>query len=48
MIQSLRVLEAAAGLALLFAQDKIEEFLEPLGIEIPNVREARGLRDALS
>jgi len=48
MIQSLRVLETAVGLALLFAPERVEEFLEPLGVKIPTVREASGLRDILS
>lgn len=51
MIQSLRVLEIAAGLALLLTPDKAEEFLKPLGVEaatIHNIRDARGLKDLLS
>lgn len=51
MIQSLRILETAAGLALLLAPDKAEEFLEPLGVKkdtIHNVHNARGLKDLLS
>ncbi len=51
MIQSLRVLETAAGLALLLAPEKAEEFLEPLGVSaktIQNVRNARGLKNLLS
>jgi len=47
VIQSLRVLEIAAGIALLQAPDKISELLEPLGIKIPSVREVHGLRQTL-
>ena len=47
MIQSLRILETAAGLALLFAPEKASEFLEPLGVKIPTTLEAQGLRGIL-
>jgi len=48
MIQSLRILETAAGFALLLAPEKAHEFLEPLGVKIPTAQEMRGLRGILS
>lgn len=47
MIQSLRILETAAGFVLLLAPEKASEFLEPLGVKIPTAREVRGLRSIL-
>jgi len=48
MIQSLRILEAAAGFALLLVPDKASEFLETLGVKIPTALEIPGLRSILS
>jgi len=47
LIQSLRILEAAAGFALLLAPEKANKLLEPLGIKIPTAREMHGLRNFL-
>lgn len=48
MIQSLRILETAAGLALLLAPDKAKEYLESLGVKVPTVRGTPGMKDLLS
>ncbi len=39
VIQSLRVLEGAASLALLFAPDKIREYLKEIGVEPEEVEQ---------
>jgi len=47
MIQGLRILETAAGLALLLTPEKAQEYLEPLGVKLPTARELSGLRSIL-
>lgn len=47
MIQSLRILEIAAGVALLFAPEKVEKLREQLGERIPSVHEVSGLGSVL-
>ncbi len=42
-VESLRILEIAAGLALLFAPEKVEVLREQLGERIPSVHEVSGL-----
>lgn len=47
MMQSLRILETAAGLALLFTPEKAREYFETLGIKVPTARELAGLRNLI-
>jgi len=47
MIQSLRILETAAGLALLLTPEKAQEYLDQLGFKLPTARELAGLRAIL-
>ncbi len=47
MVVNLRLLEAAAGIGLLFAPEKVTELSAQLGTEIPTARSVPGLRDIL-
>lgn len=48
MIQNLRTLELAAGIALLSSPDKAKKLLEPLGLKIPTARSISGLRELIN
>ncbi len=47
MIQSLRILEAAAGLALLLTPEKAQDYFDMLGFELPTAHDLKGLRELL-
>lgn len=47
MVSSLRILEIAAGIGLLFAPEKAEELAEELGKKIPEASGVKGLRTIL-
>ena len=48
MIQSLRVLEGAASLALLFSPEEAKQYLERLGLNEQDIERACGIEPAIN
>jgi len=48
MIQNLRILELAAGIALATSPEKAEKLLGPLGVKLATARNTAGLKTLIS